>query len=162
VAVTYSLTRQIIGEMDPRQHLIGVEMRAGFYVSRRVEQCGVKMRFTRKLFRSIEHRRTAFPAKTACISGAALIADRRVSKKLPIAILLPDPRRERRGRCSATTLTMAVTDPIRMPDELKYARSAQASTSDNMLNLAAHDYSRATSLRLILQAFGALGHLTHS
>jgi hypothetical protein len=47
---------------------------------------------------------------------------------------------------------MAVTDPIRIAYELEYASSAEASTSGGTLDLVAHDdYSRATSLRLILQ-----------
>jgi hypothetical protein len=129
--------------MNPRQHFIGVEMCAWFYVSRMVEQRGVEVHFIGKLLCLIEHRRTAFSTKAACISGAAFIADRHVAKKLPIAILLPDPRRERRGRCSAAALTMAVTDPVGTSNELEYASSAQTSTSHIRLYLAAHDYSRA-------------------
>jgi hypothetical protein len=66
--------------------------------------------------------------------------------KLPGTILLSDPRRERRGRCSTAALTMAVTDPVGTPNELKYASSAEASTSDGMLYLAAHDYESSAPI----------------
>jgi hypothetical protein len=51
-----SFTRQIVGEMNPGQHLIGVEVRAWFYVFRMFEQRGVKMHFIRKPLCSKEHR----------------------------------------------------------------------------------------------------------
>jgi hypothetical protein len=51
---------------------------------------------------------------------AAFIADRFFSKDPPATILSPYPRRKRRGRCSATALTMAVTNPISLPGKLKY------------------------------------------
>ena len=59
--------------------------------------------------------------------------------ELPATILLPYPRRKGRGRCSAAALTVAVTDPIGTPNELKYASSAEASTSDRILGVAAHN-----------------------
>ncbi len=108
-----------------------------------VEQRGVKVHFIGKPLCSKEHRRTAFPAKATYVSRTAFIADRHFSKEFPATILLPDPRRKGRGRRSAAALTMAVTDPIGTPNELKYASSAEASTSDSMLYLAAHDYSHA-------------------
>src|SRR5271165_1020261 len=111
--------RQIVGEMNPGQHLIGVEVCAWFYVFWVVEQRGVKVHFIGKPVCSKEHRRTAFPTKATCVSRAAFIADRHVSKELPATILLPDPRRKGRGRCSAAALTMAVTNPIGFSDELK-------------------------------------------
>jgi hypothetical protein len=105
--------------MDPGQHLIGVEVCAWFYVFWVVEQRGVKVHFIGKPVCSKEHRRTAFPTKTTCVSRAAFIADGHVSKELPATILLPDPSRKGRGRCSAAALTMAVTNPIGFSDELK-------------------------------------------
>ncbi len=105
--------------MNPGQHLIGVEVCAGFYVFRPVEQRGVKVHFIGKSLCSKEHRRATFTTKGTRVSRAAFIADRYVSQELPATILLSDPRGKGRGRCSAAALTVAVTNPIGLPDELK-------------------------------------------
>jgi len=105
--------------MNPGQHLVGVEVSAWFYVFRVFEKRGVKVYFIGTPVCSKEHRRTAFATKATCVSRAAFIADRHVSKELPATVFLPDPRRKRRGRCSTAALTMAVTDPIGFSYELK-------------------------------------------
>src|SRR5277367_5206328 len=110
-----SFARQRVGEMNPGQHFIGVKVCARFCVFRVLEQRGVKVHFIGKPLCSKEHRRTAFPTEATCVSGAAFIADRHVSKELPATILLTDPRRKGRGRCSAAALTMAVANPIGLP-----------------------------------------------
>ena len=137
--LTVSLTRQTVGEMHPWQHLIGVEVYAGLYVFRMVEQRCVKVHFIGKPLCSKEHRRAAFPTEATGISRTALIADRHLSKKLPADILVSDPRRERRGGCSAATLTVAVTDPIGISCELKSASAAEASPSDGRHHFVGHD-----------------------
>jgi len=137
--LTASFARQIVGEMHPGQHLIGMEVCAGFYVFRMVEQRGVKVHLIGKPICSKEHRRAAFPTEATGISRAAYIADRHVAKKLPATILLPDPRRERRGGCSAATLTVAVTNPIGISHELKSASAAEASPADGIHRFVAHN-----------------------
>jgi hypothetical protein len=126
--------------MNPGQHLIGVEVCAWCYVFWVVEQRGVKVHFIGEPVCSKEHRRTAFPTKATCVSQAAFIADRHVSNELPATILLPDPRRKRRGCCAAAALAMAVTNPIGFPDELKLASTTEASPSDRVLQVVAHDH----------------------
>ena len=139
-------TRQIVAEMNPRQHLIGVEVSAGFYCFRMVEQRSVKVHFIGKPVRSKEHRRTAFPTEPTCASRAAFIAHRHVSDELPATILLSDPRRKGRGRCPAAALTMAVANPIGFSDELESAGTAKASPSEGLL-IVVHDHeSSATSI----------------
>jgi hypothetical protein len=130
--------------MNPRQHLIGVEVCTWFYVGWFVEQGGVKMHLIREPVCSKEHRRTAFPTKPPRISRAAFKADRHVSKELPVTILLPDPRSKGRGRCSAAAFTMAVTNPIGFSDELKLALTTKASPSEGGLHLSAHDHDPST------------------
>jgi hypothetical protein len=90
------------------------------------------MRFVGKSARSIEHRRTAFATEAACVAGAALIGDEGGAEKLPTAILLPNPRRERRSGCTAAAVAMAVANPIWTAGELEYASSAQASASKDL------------------------------
>ena len=143
-----SFAWQIVGEMHPGQHLIGMEVYAGFHVVRMVEERRVKVYFIRKSLCAKEHRRAAFAAEATGISRAADEAHRHIPKKLPAAILLPDPRGEGRRGCAPAALTVAVTDPIGTPRELKQTSAAKASPSDGLLRTVHYELrsiSRSTS-----------------